>query len=85
MRELATRVLAGGQASVAAFGQLLTEPGPARVWAAHHVLELTSPGPALRQLALVAIKERAGSSDATAFGERVWLQQCYDAHPEDRD
>ena len=68
------------------FYQLLfSEEQRVRAWVAHHILEVMSYDDECRKSALKEI-ERISTygKDAEALGNRMWLQQWLDKHPEDR-
>ena len=47
----------------------------AAVWAAHHILELSSPSAAAEGLAIAVIERAASGDTANAFGEQLWLNE----------
>ena len=63
------------------FCQLLYHDNSAvRRWCAHHILEVMTCEPEYRRLALAEIT--AHSKDC--FGEKLWLNQWYAQHPQDK-
>lgn len=56
-----------------------------RIWVAHHVLEVMNCDKSYRKAALQEIRYKARmGKTANGFGEKVWLQDWYKAHPKDR-
>ena len=51
-----------------------------RIWCAHHVLEVMSCDNEYRRIALAEIAAHAKEQ----FGEKLWLDQWYAQHPQDK-
>ena len=73
MRAMAHEIAGLGRGAVRQFAALLDEPVTSG-WAAHHLIELMAAEPILVQRALSVIEVRSRGDDATALGERMWLQ-----------
>lgn len=56
-----------------------------KLWAAHHILEIMTYDKAIRIKALEVIEEESKNSkdEVSRFGHEIWLQNYYNAHPED--
>ncbi|MBE7059000.1 MAG: hypothetical protein E7387_07910 [Ruminococcaceae bacterium] len=68
------------------FCELLShENSGIRLWVAHHVLEVMNCDKSYRKAALREIRYKAKmDKTANGFGEKIWLQDWYKAHPKDR-
>lgn len=56
-----------------------------RLWVAHHVLEVMNCDKPYRKSALREIRHSARmDKTANGFGEKVWLEEWYKTHPQDR-
>ena len=86
MRKIATEIQTHHPTLKNAFCELLFHENlGVRLWVAHHVLEVMNCDKSYRKAALreIRIKARMDKS-ANGFGERVWLQNWYKAHPRDK-
>lgn len=75
MRAIATVQLSGSGVQAHRFSSLVDSPdGRARLWAAHHLLELcTTLEDAVVARALAVIEAAAKGDSAEAMGEQMWL------------
>ena len=86
MRKIATEIEADLPTLKNDFCELLShENSGIRLWVAHHVLEVMYCDKSYRKAALQEIRYKARmDKTANSFGEKVWLQNWYKSHPEDR-
>ena len=86
MRKIAIEIETNHSNLKQEFCQLLShENDGIRLWVAHHVLEVMNCEKNYRKEALREIRYKA-KTDKTAdgFGEKIWLNEWYKAHPKDR-
>lgn len=87
LREIPRIIEADGGESREEFCQLLFhKKDSVRLWAAHHILEVMNCGPAVRKTALKEIKYciQHDEDRLHALGNKLWLENWYKSHPEDR-
>lgn len=86
MRKIATEIEANHPTLKNDFCELLFhENSGVRLWVAHHVLEVMNCDKFYRKAALQEIRYKARmDKTANGFGEKIWLQNWYKAHPKDR-
>ena len=79
LEEIARSFLSGSADDVLQFASLLdSQEERAKLWSAHHLLELAaSLEPPLVAKALAVIEHNAESDSIEALGERMWLEDWY--------
>lgn len=79
MREIVAEVVAQGRTALLALATLLDRP-PASRWAAHHLVEMAEPEPALLSKCFAIVEwvredAEANGEFANAMGEQMWLKE----------
>lgn len=87
LRAIAKEIEASHPTLKPSFAHLLYhEKQSVRSWAAHHILEVMNYDAPVRADALREIERIAAEDDTVnGLGNKMWLQQWYQEHPDDRD